>query len=294
MRYDYNTSRMDGKVQINVQDWLTPEDNLIKIYKMNGKTPISHITKATFVGDKVEGIQKGDCLLLSKVSCEVATSLTAYYTVDGTRYFDIPEEQILGVFRENKITFRNLELRKKNILFKKVYREYSSAIYMEDQNTTLGGIIKVGKDSQFNIGDIVLIEDNVVTPVFIDGEECYAVEEKFVVGLISEEDFSIENMDIKNNYILMKPYISKNVLNSKVLETPGVNYSNLDYSDINNRDLFKVLYADESLQGIKKGDVLLLNRNYTNYVYYDGEKYFSISDKKWISGKIIERDEQCN
>lgn len=290
MKYDYNTNRTKGKVQINTQNWLTPDDTLIKLYKMNGKTPISYMTEATFIGNGVEGIQKGDYLLLSKVSCEVATSLTAYYTVDNKKYFDIPEEQILGVFKENKITFRNLELRDKNILFKKIYREQSSVIHLEDRDATIGGIIKVGKSSQFQIGDTVIVENNTTTPVIIDGEECYAVEEKFVVGLIPEEDFSIENMNIKNNYVLMKPYISKNVLNSKILETAGINYNNLDYSDINNRDLFKVLYADKSLKDIKKGDLLLLNRNYTNYVYYDGEKYFSINDKKWISGKIIERD----
>lgn len=294
MKYDFNTERTKGKVQINVQDWLTSDDNLIKIYKINGKTPVSYITKVTFVGDGVKGIQTGDCILLSKVSCEVATSLTAYYTIGDNRYFDIPEEQILGIFEQDKITFRNLKLRNKNILFKKVHQGYSSIICTEDKNTTVGGIIKVGENSQFSIGDIVLIEDNTVTPVFIDGEECYAVEEKFVVGLASDEDFSMESMDIKNNYVLMKPYISKNVLNSKILETSEINYNNLDYSDINNRDLFKVMHVDKSLENIKKGDILLLNRNYTNYVYYAGEKYFAVSDKKWISGKIIERDKQCN
>ena len=294
MKYDYSTSRTKNKVQINIQNWLTSDNSLIKLYKMNGKTPISYITEATFIGDGVEGIQKGDYLLLSKVSCEVATSLTAFYTIDDKKYFDIPKEQILGVFKENKITFRNLELRDKIVMFKKVYRKQSSILDIEDRDATIGGIIKVGKNSQFNVGDIAIIENNTPTPVFIDDEECYAVEEKFVVGIANEEDFSIENIDIKNNYILMKLYISKNVLNSKILETSGINYDNLDYSDINNRNLFKVIYADKSLQGIKKGDILLLDRNYVNYVYYNGEKYFSINDKRWISSKIIERDKQCN
>ena len=291
MKYDYNTSRMDNKVQINVQEWLSPDSSLIKVYKMNGKTPISCITEAKFIGHGIVGIKEGDYLLLSRVSCEVATSLTAYYTIDGNRYFNVPNEQIMGVFEQNKITFRNLKLRPGNILFKKVYREQSSIIQMEEKGTMLGGIIKIGENSKFHIGDIIALEDNVVTPLLIDGEECYAVEEKFVVGTLSDEDLSIEDMKVQNNYILMKPYISKNVLNSKVLETSQINYDNLDYSDINNRDLFKVMYVDESLSDIKKGDLLLLNRNYTNYMYYGGEKYFTISDKKWISGKVIERDE---
>ena len=87
----------------------------------------------------------------------------------------------------------------------------------------------------------------------------------------------------------MKPYVSKKVLNSNILETPEINYEDLDYSDMYNRDLFKVCYADEAT-GIHAGDILLLNRDYTNYVYFNNEKYFIIDSKKWISGKIIERD----
>ena len=42
---------------------------------------------------------------------------------------------------------------------------------------------------------------------------------------------------------------------------------------------------------VQEGDVVVLNRDYTTYLYYNMEKYFVIEDEKWIRARIIERDE---
>lgn len=287
MKYDFNTQRTLDKVQININKWLNP-CNSIEIYKMNGKPSITCITKATFVGKGVDDIRENDSLLLTKVSCEVATSLTAFYTLDDNKYFDVPKEQILGIFKGD-ISLSTLEMTENNILFEKINKFQNSTLLIEEKNTTLGKILKTGKNSSFKIGDVVAIMDNVSTQVFLDGNEYFAAEGKFVVGVF-QEDLLIENAKIVNNFILMKPYIPSHVLNSTMLETPEIDYNSLDYSDISNRNLFKVAYCDGTLKNIEKENILLIERNYTNYVYYGGEKYFAINDIKWVSGKIIERD----
>lgn len=294
MKYDFNTNTMKDRIQISITEWVSPEENLIEIHRISGKSYVTYIIKAQFVGREVEGIKSGDYMLLSKVACDVATTPTASYSIgDGNKYFNIPPEQVMGIFKGNNVTFSNLIMRDKNILFKRIMKEQNSDIFIEEKDTMLGEIVKVSTGSALKVGDKVAVRDNASTPIKFGEDEYFAVEEKFVVGILHKGE-AISDMEILNEYILMKPYVSKNVLNSKVLITPEINYEDLDYSDINNRNLFRVLYVDKSLKNIKKGDILLLNRDYTNYMYYENEKYFVVNEEKWISGKIIERDKQCN
>jgi co-chaperonin GroES (HSP10) len=291
MRYDFNTSRLKGKVQISINNWVSPEENLLEIRKITGKSYVTYITKALAVGDEVQGINQNDYILLSKVACDIATTPTVAYEFEGEKYFNVPSEQILGVFNNNKVTLSELTLQNKNVLFKRVNKKQSSSLLIEETNTMLGEVIKVAEGSKLKVGDKIVVRDNVSTPIRFGELEFFITEEKFIVGVINKGG-SIEDMAILNGYILMTPYISSHVLNSSILETPVINYEDLDYSDINNRNLFKVMYVDKTLKGIKEGDILLLSRDYTNYMYYENERYFVINEEKWISGKILERDRQ--
>lgn len=288
MKYDFNTKNRKNKVQINTDKWFQPDKNLIGICQISGKTLPTYISQACFVDGNIPDIKEGDIIFMSKVACDVATSPFAQYKIDEIKYFDIPEEQILGIFCD-KVDLENLKMRNKNILFKKIKKKQDSTLLIEEKNTMMGEIIKTGNNSSLKKGDIIAVGDNISTPLY---DDYYAVEEKFVVGLLNK-GLSLKDMDIINEYVLMKPYISKNLLNSTILETPEINYDNLDYSDINNRNLFQVVKADKSMD-IKPNDLLIVDRNYTNYMYYSNEKYFTINEKKWISAKIIERDKQCN
>lgn len=292
MKYDFNVKRLEDKIQISIDNWLYPEENIIEFHKISGKPSVTGFTKALTIGDNVEGVDKDDVLLLSKVACDVATTPTAFYAIDGKRYFNIPAEQVIGTFSKEIINFSNLVLRKGYVLFERINKTQDSIISIEENSTMMGKVVKVHETSPFTEGDTIIIRDNVSTPVKFGDNEYFAVEEKFIVG-VAEGTLSIKDVRILNEYILMKPYISSHVLNSTILETPDINYEDLDYSDINNRNLFKVYYVEEGI-GINKGDILLLNRDFTNYFYYENEKYFVINDKKWISGKIIERDTLCN
>lgn len=291
MRYDFNTSRLKGKVQISINNWVFPEDNLLEIRKITGNSYVTYITRALAVGDEVQGINQNDYMLLSKVACDIATTPTVAYDFEGERYFNVPSEQILGVFNNNKVTLSELTLQNKNVLFKRVSKKQSSSLFIEETSTMLGEVVKVTESSKLKVGDKIVVRDNVSTPIRFGELEFFITEEKFIVGVINKGE-SIEDITILNGYILMKPYIPSHVLNSSILETPVINYEDLDYSDIDNRNLFRVMYVDKTLKGTKKGDILLLSRDYTNYMYYENEKYFVINEEKWISGKILERDRQ--
>lgn len=292
MKYDFNVDRMKGKLQINIDKWLYPLQNSLEIHKINGKAYVTYITEVEFVGLNNVGISTGDIVLLSKVACDIATSPTIAYNFNESHYFNVPIEQVIGIFENKEITLNNLKMKNTNILFKRINKNQKSTIAIEEKDTMLGEIIKISESSSLKIGDIVAVRDNVSTPIKFQEDIVYAVEEKFIVGKFFN-NFEIENMELLNKYVLMKPYINPYVLNSTILETPNINYDNLDYSDINNRDLFRVYFVDKTLENIQKDDILLVNRDYTNYMYYGNEKYFVINDKKWIAGKIIERDGKC-
>ena len=289
MKYDFNVQKMKDKVQINVDEWIQPTSNLISIHRISGRTHVSYITRAISLDSSITSFKKDDILLISKVACDIATSPTSPYKIEEKRYYNIPQDQVMGIFK-GSCTLNSLTLLKNTILFEKIDKLQTSNIYMADAHTMLGRVLKKGEGASINTGDIVVLKDNMVTPIRLDDKEYFAAEDRSIVGTFSSmEDLSIQNMKIINGYILMKPYVSRNVLNSTILETPEINYEDLDYSDVHNRDLFKVAYLDKSIRDIHKGSILILNRDYTNYFYYDNEKYFVIDNKKWVSAKIIER-----
>lgn len=293
MKYDFNVNRLEGKFQININEWLYPEQSSLEIYKISGKSHLTCITKVRAVGDNELGIKPQDIVLLSKVACDIATSPMVSYSIDGNSYFNVPTGQVVGVFEDRKITLGALKLKNNNVLFKKIEKNQESNLLIEDKDAMLGEVLGTSENSSLKKGDIIAIRDNVSTPVKFPEGTFYTVEEKFIVGKFTV-NLNINSMELINGYILMKPYVSQYVLNSTILEAPSINYEDLDYSDIHNRDLFRVSFVDKSVENIQEGDVLLVCRDYTNYMYYNNEKYFVINDKKCIVGKIIERDKQCN
>jgi co-chaperonin GroES (HSP10) len=291
MQYDFNTTRLKDKIQINVDEWVQPESNLLQLYKMSGRSYLTYITQVKALDKSIPNLSHGDYVLLSKVACDIATSPTSPYELDDKRFYNIPLSQVVGKFKNNSLKLGELELFKGYVIYKKISRKENSVLSISDVNTTIGIILKTSKESVLKEGNVIMLRDNVSTPIRLESSEYFAAEERAIVGIFKDsENLSFSNLTIINENILMKPYVSKNLLNSSILETPDINYEDLDYSDVFNRDLFKVYYADKSLNSIKEGEILILNRDYTNYVYFNNEKYFIIDGKKWISGKIIERD----
>jgi hypothetical protein len=121
----------------------------------------------------------------------------------------------MGVFSNNKINLDSLKMRNKNVLFKRIEKKQDSSLIIEERNTMVGEVVAAGKNSSLKTGDLITTKDNISTPIEIPDGNYFAVEEKFIVGIL-QKDLQIENMKIINDYVLMKPYIAKNVLNSTI------------------------------------------------------------------------------
>lgn len=294
---DYKVKKSEDCALININNWVQPSE--IEVRKINGKASISCITQAldvNYCSDiyEPEPINPGDSIFITKVAAEIA-SMRSYDLGDGQKYYNIPLTQILGVFKKPEISFDSLEMVYNKILVEKIDVKQSS-LYISNNNM-IGKIVKIGSTGftrdlklrklRVKLGDIVIIKDNIATEIRLNDKMYYALEENNVVGIIGY-GFSLADVTFINESILMKPYINPNILNSSILITPDINYEDLDYSDIYNRNAFQIEYLDEDIEGLSKGDIVIVKRDFTNYVYFNQEKYFLLNGKEWIETKIIE------
>ena len=290
--FDYNVKKTEDCVLIYVNKWVQASD--IVIQKINGRYSTSCIAEALKVHEKNyknSPIKEGSYMLITSVAADVCRYTN--FEIDGEKFFNLPIMQVLGVFKDNLINLNNLEMIYDKILVEKIDTNSYAGIILPETNEMIGKVVKIGTNSfdkdfnriplQVKIDDVILIKDNVSTPIRLDGKDYYAIEEKSIVGIIKEN----AEITFINESILMQPYYFKNLLNSTILEAPDINYEDLDYSEVYNRDLFKIKYIDKSISELNEGDIVLAKRDYTDYVYLKQEKYFLLFGKNWIEAKII-------
>lgn len=295
---DLKVPKFKDKVVINTKKWVQNYDGSgLGIYRMSGRDLPTYLIKAEEVYDYSERfkgvINKGDLLFTSRISSEVCSYQTFELEDEGS-YNSIPIMQVIGTFKENKVSFNNLTLLFDKILVQKKENQYKGFV-LPNSNTFIGEVVKVGTnrfdkdgnshDLRVSVGDTVLIRDNVTTEIYLDGQQFFATEEAMVVAIFNNSDYKLEEAEIISDSVLMIPYIPEKVGDSVFL-TPNLAYEDLDMTDIYNRDLFKVVAVDSNLTKIQKDDILLLDRNITNYVYHGLDKYFIVSGMDLIEAKI--------
>jgi co-chaperonin GroES (HSP10) len=284
---DYKVKKTEDTVLINTGNWIDTSDIIRCTIK--GTKSISYITKALEVHNHSEqykngSIRKKDILLLTMVVSEIAP-MRSFKLEDDQNYFNCPITQVLGYFKSNKVNYDALTMIYDKLLVEKLDRN-SSLLQLPSSNEMIGRVLKVGSTvGRVKVGDIILIKDNVSTPITLGSKQYYGLEEKAVVGIF-KDGFRVENIEFINESILMKSYVASELLNSSILIAPDINYEDLDYSDIYNRDLFQIKFLDKKLNEFKKEDIILVKRDFTNYVYLNEEKYHLINGKDWIEAKI--------
>lgn len=280
---DFNVPKNKECILIDTNKWLKDDSSLIQSQKISGKLTLTYITEVE--SSNLPFIKEGQTVLLSRVISEIAQY--SKYIIEDKSYYNVPESQILGTFET--ITLEGLTLLNDKIIVKKVENTIESELYLTNANVMIGEVLKTGsKVQKVKVQDKILIRDNISTEVKLNNESYYVLEERMVVGIFGPS-FNIEDLKLINESILMKPYINSKVLNSSLLISPDINYEDLDYSDMYNRDLFKVEFLDESLKhSLKEGDIIILNRDFTNYVYYGMEKYFIVDGFKYITALVKE------
>ena len=285
MIIDYKVARTKDCALMDVQNWI-PTSNIIS-QNIKGRVSASYVTEVLEENfDKDYGVYKGDYVLITRVASEIAP-MRSYSLHDNRKYFNLPISQIIGRFRGKKVSWSTLELIKGKVLIEKVEKN-DSCLVLPEKSDMLGKVVKVNTDiNNLHIGSLALLKDNIVTPIRLDGKKYYAADDMNIVGVLNCGT-SIEDIEFINESVLMVPYYGKHIFGSSILITPDIDFEDLDYSDINNRDLFQIKFLDRTMEGLSKEDIVLARRDYTNYVYLNNTKYFLLNGRKWIEAKIEE------
>lgn len=285
MLIDYKVIRTEDCALMDVNNWVPTSDIISQSIK--GKMSASFVTEVIDENFKEDyGILKGDYMLITKVASEIAP-MRSYDLNDGKKYFNLPVSQIIGKFENKEISLNALKLILGKVLIEKVEKN-ESCLYLPSTSDMLGKVIKVNSEiDSIKEDSVVFLKDNIVTPIRLGGKEYYAADDTNIVGVLNY-GLSVEDIDFINESILMKSYVNKHLMGSDILLAPDINYEDLDYSDVFNRDLFQIKFLDRRLKELNKEDVVLARRDFTSYVYINNEKYFLLNGKKWIEAKIEE------
>ena len=296
---NFKVDKTKDCIIINTDEWIQNSENSLKRYKMSGRSIITYLTEVVdknIVSDKFKKadsvLEKGEIVLVSKVASEISRDRA--FEIENNKYYNVPVMQVIGYFKSKDISLANFNLLYDKILVKKVELSDDSLLYHPVSMAMTGEVVKVGTnkfDLDWNsqpltikVGDKVLIKDNISTQITLDGNDYYAVEERGVVGVFNR-DADMSSIKVINDYVLLQEYISDNLLGSDLLYTPLLDYEILDETDIYNRNMFKVIQSDSSIQHLTVGDVILADRNVTEYAYLNQEKYF-ILNKGYADAKV--------
>lgn len=299
--FDYKVDRNIDTVLIDTENWIQNSSNLLQTYRISGRSVITYLSKIedSYISNKFKRansvLKKGNIVLVSRVASEIARDRA--FSIGNGKYYNVPVMQILGYFEDNQISYDSLTLLYNKILFEKIDTT-NSPIQRVNNNSMIGKVLKVGTN-KFNpiwqeepltvqVGDTVIVKDNVTTKISLGAKDYYVTEESAVVGIFNSEDnYLLDNVKFINQSVLLKEYIAEKVLDSDLLCTPLINLSDLDYSDLYNINCFQVVYRDENLRQINPGDVVLMDRSMTNYVYINDDKYFIVNGMSYIEGKVL-------
>lgn len=295
MMIDFRVKRSEDCITIDTKAWITSSDIGITIHRMSGRDIPTFITKVVSVNPVVESlkglVKTGDTVLLSRVASDISQYKKFAVKVGDDRYFNAPIMQVLGVFN-GEISFESLSLLTDKILIEKIETDVNGIILSKD-NTMVGRVLKTGTnrfDKDWNKfpltikqGDIVLVRDNVTTEITLNSKRYYITEEPMIVGVFKEDRYDLNSLQLMNDYIILDSYIPEQM---GKLFTPIMDYEEADYTQIYDRDLFKVVKTPDNIDNIFENDILLIDRNYTNYVYLGAKRYFVLAGTEYISARV--------
>ena len=297
---NFKVPRTKDCVIIDTKNWLQNSSQILTIHRMSGRDIPTFLAKAVEVNNSNECfngvIEKGDTLFLTRVVSEVAQCRPFEVEVGDKRYYDVPIMQVIGKFNDGNVSYDSLQLLFDKVLIKKIDTSKVGYLEIPNSNTMIGEVVKTGTcafDKEWNKkelvvknGDIVLIKDNVSTEITFGTDTYYASEESAIVGIFNGvKEYTLENLTLINDNILLESYIPEIILSSS-LSTPTLNFEEEDVTDIYNRDLFKIVAIDKSLTNLKKDDIILTDRSVTNYAYIGVDKYFLLTGTTYLEAKV--------
>ena len=295
-KYDIEGSRSENCVLTNTEQWFVNDSNMIVEFNSRGGVSNTFITEvlAENLSEEHKGeIGAGDVILITAVAAKLygARPFSIPIDLDSTKYTDIPYQHIIGKF-EGKISFSTLHLLGDFLLLKRlknvdtredgfcVTTEYTDSVYE---------VVK--KASSVDVtSKVVLVKDNVVTPIMLEGIQYYAVSFKDVVaGLdVNAGEYTVSTIGtVYNHYMIAEDCQTQFANEGSTIYKAGYDLEEQEWlSESYNENRFRVVLS--MLDGIDANDIIYAIREAFEYCTFGGTKYFVMDNKRFILAKLKE------
>ena len=295
-KYDIKGSRSENCVLINTEQWFVNDSNVIVEFNSRGGVSNTFITEvlAENLSEEHKGeIGAGDVILITAVAAKLygARPFSIPIDLDSTKYTDIPYQHIIGKF-EGKISFSTLHLLGDFLLLKRlknvdtredgfcVTTEYTDSVYE---------VVK--KASSVDVtSKVVLVKDNVVTPIMLEGIQYYAVSFKDVVAGfdVNAGEYTVSTIDtVYNHYMIAEDCQTQFANEGSTIYKAGYDLEEQEWlSESYNENRFRVVLS--MLDGVDANDIIYAIREAFEYCTFGGTKYFVMDNKRFILAKLKE------
>ena len=292
-KYDIEGSRSENCVLTNTEQWFVNDSNMIVEFNSRGGVSNTFITEvlAENLSEEHKGeIGAGDVILITAVAAKLygARPFSIPIDLDSTKYTDIPYQHIIGKF-EGKISFSTLHLLGDFLLLKRlknvdtredgfcVTTEYTDSVYE---------VVK--KASSVDVtSKVVLVKDNVVTPIMLEGIQYYAVSFKDVVAGfdVNAGEYTVSTIDtVYNHYMIAEDCQTQFANEGSTIYKAGYDLEEQEWlSESYNENRFRVVLS--MLDGIDANDIIYAIREAFEYCTFGGTKYFVMDNKRFILAK---------
>lgn len=295
-KYDIEGSRSENCVLTNTEQWFVNDSNMIVEFNSRGGVSNTFITEvlAENLSEEHKGeIGAGDVILITAVAAKLygARPFSIPIDLDSTKYTDIPYQHIIGKF-EGKISFSTLHLLGDFLLLKRlknvdtredgfcVTTEYTDSVYE---------VVK--KANSVDVASkVVLVKDNVVTPIMLEGIQYYAVSFKDVVAGfdVNAGEYTVSTIGtVYNHYMIAEDCQTQFANEGSTIYKAGYDLEEQEWlSESYNENRFRVVLS--MLDGIDANDIIYAIREAFEYCTFGGTKYFVMDNKRFILAKLKE------
>ena len=295
-KYDIEGSRSENCVLTNTEQWFVNDSNMIVEFNSRGGVSNTFITEvlAENLSEEHKGeIGAGDVILITAVAAKLygARPFSIPIDLDSTKYTDIPYQHIIGKF-EGKISFSTLHLLGDFLLLKRlknvdtredgfcVTTEYTDSVYE---------VVK--KASSVDVtSKVVLVKDNVVTPIMLEGIQYYAVSFKDVVAGfdVNAGEYTVSTIGtVYNHYMIAEDCQTQFANEGSTIYKAGYDLEEQEWlSESYNENRFRVILS--MLDGVDANDIIYAIREAFEYCTFGGTKYFVMDNKRFILAKLKE------
>lgn len=295
-KYDIKGSRSENCVLTNTEQWFVNDSNMIVEFNSRGGVSNTFITEvlAENLSEEHKGeIGAGDVILITAVAAKLygARPFSIPIDLDSTKYTDIPYQHIIGKF-EGKISFSTLHLLGDFLLLKRlknvdtredgfcVTTEYTDSVYEVAKKASSVDVIS----------KVVLVKDNVVTPIMLEGIQYYAVSFKDVVAGfdVNAGEYTVSTIGtVYNHYMIAEDCQTQFANEGSTIYKAGYDLEEQEWlSESYNENRFRVVLS--MLDGIDANDIIYAIREAFEYCTFGGTKYFVMDNKRFILAKLKE------